>query len=222
MNNDFGKILSFLRKGKGLSQKKVAEDLKISQALLSHYEKGIRECGLDFLIKVADYFEVSTDYLLGRTLTPNGVNTQIEETDISDTNNENISNTYCLINKKISYDTTSLIYTILSEINSKKLSKAVSEYLSSAEYIAFRTIYNIYNDSEDSLFTVPYEIALPFTSASMNVNLAKIDKYSIEQKDKAKIELSSKIIAQKYSNCYSSLYNLIRNTEKKLNSRFKI
>ena len=68
LNSDFPRIITFLRKERGLSQKQVAADLGISQALLSHYEKGLRECKLDFLIKVADYFEVSTDYLLGRTV----------------------------------------------------------------------------------------------------------------------------------------------------------
>ena len=68
MNNDFPRIITFLRKERGLSQKQAAEDLGVSQALLSHYEKGIRACGMDFLIKAADYYEVSADYLLGRTL----------------------------------------------------------------------------------------------------------------------------------------------------------
>ena len=49
MNKDFPRIITFLRKERGLSQKQVAGDMGISQALLSHYEKGIRECGLDFL-----------------------------------------------------------------------------------------------------------------------------------------------------------------------------
>ena len=49
MNADFPRILTLLRKEKGVSQKEVAAKLGISQALLSHYEKGIRECGLDFL-----------------------------------------------------------------------------------------------------------------------------------------------------------------------------
>ena len=65
MNCDFPKIISNLRKSKGISQKQAAIDLGISQALLSHYEKGIRECGLDFLIKLSEYYEVSCDELLG-------------------------------------------------------------------------------------------------------------------------------------------------------------
>ncbi len=63
---NFPKIISDLRKKKGVSQKQAALDLGISQALLSHYEKGIRECGLDFLITLSNYYDVSTDYLLGK------------------------------------------------------------------------------------------------------------------------------------------------------------
>ena len=61
MNNDFPRIVTLLRKERGLSQKQAALELGISQALLSHYEKGIRECGLDFVVKIADYYEVSCD-----------------------------------------------------------------------------------------------------------------------------------------------------------------
>lgn len=61
----FAIILSQLRKERGISQKKAATDFGISQALLSHYEKGIRECGLDFVIKCSEYYGVTTDYLLG-------------------------------------------------------------------------------------------------------------------------------------------------------------
>lgn len=55
-----------LRKARGLSQKQVAADLGISQALLSHYERGIRECGLELTVRFADYYAVTCDYLLGR------------------------------------------------------------------------------------------------------------------------------------------------------------
>ena len=57
--NSFSRIITLLRKEKGITQKQAAADLGISQALLSHYEKGLRECGLDFLIKLCDYTIVS-------------------------------------------------------------------------------------------------------------------------------------------------------------------
>lgn len=71
----FAEVLSQLRKERGISQKKAASDLGISQALLSHYEKGIRECGLDFVIKCSEYYNVTTDYLLGVSESRNGVST---------------------------------------------------------------------------------------------------------------------------------------------------
>lgn len=67
MERNFPVIISELRKEKGLSQKEAAAQLGISQALLSHYEKGIRECGQSFLIRIAEFYGVSCDYILGRT-----------------------------------------------------------------------------------------------------------------------------------------------------------
>ena len=66
MHQAFGNILSALRRKQGLSQRKAASDLQISQALLSHYENGAREPGLEFVCRVCDYYGVSADYLLGR------------------------------------------------------------------------------------------------------------------------------------------------------------
>ena len=70
MSQDFNRIITLLRKERGITQKQAALDLGISQALLSHYEKGIRECGLDFVVRVADYYGVSVDYILYRTDNP--------------------------------------------------------------------------------------------------------------------------------------------------------
>ena len=67
MNCDFPKKLATARKKRGISQTQAAAALGVSQALLSHYEKGIRECGLDFVVKVSQYYGVSCDYLLGLT-----------------------------------------------------------------------------------------------------------------------------------------------------------
>ncbi|MBR4058054.1 MAG: helix-turn-helix transcriptional regulator [Oscillospiraceae bacterium] len=66
MNRAFSTTMSALRKKRGLSQRKVATDLQISQALLSHYENGAREPGLEFVCRACEYYGVSADYLLGR------------------------------------------------------------------------------------------------------------------------------------------------------------
>lgn len=68
----FAHNLSELRRRNGLSQRKAAADLKISQALLSHYENGAREPGLAFVCRVCDYYNVTADYLLGRSANPDG------------------------------------------------------------------------------------------------------------------------------------------------------
>lgn len=65
--NKFSEIVTATRKRRGISQKQAALELGISQSLLSHYEKGIRECNLDFLVKLSDYYGVSCDYLLGHS-----------------------------------------------------------------------------------------------------------------------------------------------------------
>jgi len=67
MEHNFSAVLSSLRRGKGFSQRRVAADLSISQALLSHYENGAREPGLPFICRACDYYGVSADYILGRT-----------------------------------------------------------------------------------------------------------------------------------------------------------
>lgn len=65
MSTPISTRLVSLRKDKNLSQKEAATALGVSQGLLSHYEKGIRECGLDFLCRAATFYDVSADYLLG-------------------------------------------------------------------------------------------------------------------------------------------------------------
>ena len=65
--NQLSYRLKLLREEKGISQYKLAEHLNLSRGLLSNYEQGSREPDYDTLILLADYYEVSTDYLLGIT-----------------------------------------------------------------------------------------------------------------------------------------------------------
>ena len=62
--------LKELRKKKGISQLRLATDLNTTQNTISRYETGEREPGINELIKIADYFHVSVDYLIGRTENP--------------------------------------------------------------------------------------------------------------------------------------------------------
>lgn len=62
--------LKELRKKHKISQLKLALDLNMNQNSISRYENGEREADYETLIKFADYFGVSLDYLLGRTDSP--------------------------------------------------------------------------------------------------------------------------------------------------------
>lgn len=62
--------LKELRKEKKISQLKLALDLSMNQNTISRYETGEREADYKTLIKIADYFNVSIDYLLERTDNP--------------------------------------------------------------------------------------------------------------------------------------------------------
>lgn len=59
-----------IRRAKGISQLKLAMDLNTNQNTISRYETGEREPGIAELIRLADYFHVSVDYLLERTDNP--------------------------------------------------------------------------------------------------------------------------------------------------------
>ena len=58
--------LKQLRKERGISQLKLALELNMNQNSISRYETGEREADYETLVKFADYFDVSLDYLLGR------------------------------------------------------------------------------------------------------------------------------------------------------------
>ena len=62
--------LKYLRTSRGISQLKLAMDLSMNQNSISRYENGIREADYATLIRLADYFDVSIDYLLERTENP--------------------------------------------------------------------------------------------------------------------------------------------------------
>ena len=67
MNNKFSEQLTILRKEKNITRSELAKKLQVSVRLVSYWENGQRECDFDMLIKIADFFSVSIDFLLGRT-----------------------------------------------------------------------------------------------------------------------------------------------------------
>lgn len=64
--NTFGDRLKEKRTQKNLKQEDIANLLKINRVTYTNYEKGKREPSIDILIKLADIYETSIDYLTGR------------------------------------------------------------------------------------------------------------------------------------------------------------
>lgn len=80
---DFGTVLKQLRKSHNLTQEELGSRIGLSKAVVSKYENGIGYPTFDMLIKISDYFGVTTDYLLGvaksKTIDVSSLNeTQIE------------------------------------------------------------------------------------------------------------------------------------------------
>lgn len=61
----FGELLKELRIERGITQKRLAQELSITVPTLSHWECNYQEPSFKDLVRLCDYFEVSADYLLG-------------------------------------------------------------------------------------------------------------------------------------------------------------
>ena len=68
----FSERLRKLRQSKGLSRKELGQALGLAESTISNYENDLRTPDYELLTRIADFFEVSTDYLLGRTDDPKG------------------------------------------------------------------------------------------------------------------------------------------------------
>lgn len=209
MNNTFGSIISYLRKEKGISQKQASSDLGISQALLSHYEKGIRECGLDFVVKVADYYNVSCDYLLGRT----------SERDVIAIN-EGTKKTITAENpsEKIIMDSIDFTYRILSEMNHRDITRCTTEMLMCSIYNVIRLLYRNNNLNNEEFFTLTKESCNCYSESTYQHRKGrltdKINEFSKSRRNENKVYLSYDIINKKYDDIASSVFNLVHNTER--------
>ena len=218
MKSDFPRVLSLLRKEKGISQKDAAKELGVSQALLSHYEKGIRECGLDFLIRAADFYGVSADYLLGRSLDPDGMTLTVE--DIPEPDAAGKENTVSgagvlpVINKKLIANSLNVLFDLLAKSGSKELTKQVSGYLMAAVYRMFRIIYSFSPKNNMNTFSVSNPGALESADAYMKSCEAKAKKLEGDSSVKTEnISVSSESLARNYPLFASSLFSLIKNCE---------
>jgi transcriptional regulator with XRE-family HTH domain len=214
MSNDFPRILTLLRKERHLSQKQAAADLHVAQALLSHYEKGKRECGLDFLVKVADYYHVSTDYLLGRSAVPDGsVLTESEIPEPDGKTQDNLGSFSAVLMKKLINSSIDITYSLLGKIGNPKLSESLSNLLALTVYHLFRIVYKTNPKNDDNLFGISDENALYLIAAGVAIAESKAVAAADPKLNQNTEEITTDYLDREYRKHAAALLNLIRNCE---------
>lgn len=228
MNTAFPRILTLLRKERGTSQKKAAADLQVSQALLSHYEKGIRECGLDFVVRVADYYGVSCDYLLGRTADKSGAMIAVDEIPEQDPAIQDkrmqAGGILPTLNKKLIVNSLQVIFDLLQKCNNKALTVEASNALVQTVYLLFRQIYAANPKNPKAMFSVEeylYQTAAINSAARSIANVGQLARGGhvggidgVGAEDLPAI-LPDDLTAQ-YPMFATSLLNLLRTAEKEI------
>ena len=141
-STEFSRTLSLLRQERGVSQRTAAADLGISQALLSHYENGIREPGLAFVVRACDYYHVSADFILGRTLSREGnMLTEQEILNAAEPGNILQGSVLATLQSKLLSGAVGVLFGLLGKLNDKAAINAAAGYLGSAVYQLYRHLY---------------------------------------------------------------------------------
>lgn len=223
MNAEFSRTLSLLRQEKGVSQRTAASALGISQALLSHYENGIREPGLAFVVKACDYYGVSADFLLGRTLSRDGTTIAPEELyDVSDEKNNSMrGGVLALLSKKLLVNSVGALFQLLSKTGSREAIHAASDYLSTAVYTLYRRLYEANAHNNPDFFSVsPTHFEGGLADADMKCAEAQFAQALADHvKEKGEMpDLSNDALARDLPVLYQSLLQLVHQTGERVNS----
>ena len=221
---EFNRIITLLRKERGITQKQAAEDLGISQALLSHYEKGIRECGLEFVVRVADYYGVSCDYLLGRSADRNGLMLTAEDLPGPDSGKDGIYRGSVLptMNKKLISNSLNVLYAKIGACQDKALVTEVSAFLMLAVYKVFRLLYSAEPHNARSMFGVQTTLWQGYSDSAMHLAEANVQALLAGEdptgigcgiKDTAPLAMTTESLSKEYPLYASSLLNLVKTSE---------
>ncbi len=158
MKEAFSRTLALLRQERGISQRKAAQAMGVSQALLSHYENGLREPGLAFVVKACDYYNVSADFLLGRTLSRDGT-TILDADTLYDVTGERDhvlqGSVMATLARKLIVNSVSVVFDLLGKVGNKRAIKAAANYMSTAVYTLFRHLRRANPNLNDNFFSVP-------------------------------------------------------------------
>ena len=221
---EFPRTLSLLRQEKGVSQRTAADALGISQALLSHYENGVREPGLQFLVKACDYYSVSADFLLGRTLTRDGTTIGPDELyDLSDEKNNSLKGSVlALLSKKLLVNSIGVLFGLLGKTGNREAIQAASGYLSTAVYSVYRRLYDAVPGNNPDFFSVsPRRFQAGLVEADMKCCEAELsDALAVHVKAKGTVmpEMTHDALVQDYPVLYQSIFQVVHNTEERVNA----
>lgn len=224
MNPDFSRSLSLLRQERGLSQRQVAKELGISQALLSHYENGIREPGLAFVTRACDFYNVSADFLLGRTLSRDGT-TILDADTLYDASSErdNIlrGSVLATLSKKLLVNSTGVLFDLLGKLENKRAIKAAANYLSVAVYQLYRDLYRQSPEYNEDFFSVPdrqFVAGLPRVDMILS-ETEYVDALASAGKDAQYPPMSHTAMTENYPGTYQSLLQIIHSCGERINAQ---
>lgn len=223
MCSDFSRTLSLLRQERGVSQRVAANALGISQALLSHYENGIREPGLAFVCRACAYYNVSADFLLGRTMTRDGSTIDPEELyDLSEEKDNVLrGSVMATLNKKLLVNSVGLLFDLLGKLGSRDAIMAASGYLSAAIYRLFRHFCRADRRNSEDMFSVPTDAFL-CGAANAHMTFCELDytralAAAARDKDAAFPPTSGDALKQGYPVLYQSLLQIVHTTGEQIN-----
>ncbi len=216
--NDFSRIITLLRKERGITQKQAALDLGISQALLSHYEKGLRECGLDFLIRLCDYYNVSSDYILGRSADRFGAVLSVSDLPADNSAKDSKFNGSVLptMNKRLIFSSLNILYDKLAQCGNKELTIKVSDYISLCIYKMFRIMYSSNKSNSQSLFNIHPNIYEGYSTASQIKLCSDINDILNNKQSKISescLEMTTESISKDYPQHSTGFFNVIKSAE---------
>ena len=168
--SEFSRTLSLLRQERGVSQRTAASDLGISQALLSHYENGIREPGLSFVVKACDYYHVSADFILGRTLSRDGSMLSSEEVlEAAEPGNILQGSVLATLQSKLLSGAVGVLFGLLGKLGDKGAINAAAAYLGSAVYQLYRHFYRAAGANEAYFALDPAACTMGVADADMKL-----------------------------------------------------
>ena len=168
--SEFSRTLSLLRQERGVSQRTAASDLGISQALLSHYENGIREPGLSFVVKACDYYHVSADFILGRTLSRDGSMLSSEEVlGAAEPGNILQGSVLATLQSKLLAGAVGVLFGLLGKLGDKTAINAAAAYLGGAVYQLYRHLYRAAGANEAYFALDPAACTMGTADADMKL-----------------------------------------------------